>query len=46
MSQEPDAKPAAKRPLGPPIFAISLMVVSGGLCWWLYGPETVWHILT
>lgn len=46
MSQDNDAKPAAKRPLGPPIFALSLMTVSGGLCWYLYGSETVWHILT
>jgi uncharacterized membrane protein YraQ (UPF0718 family) len=43
----PAAPPApAKKPnRGPAIFALSLMTVSGTLCWILYGWETVEHVL-
>lgn len=43
----PPAPPAAgkKRNRGPAIFALSLMMVTGGLCWILYGWETVEHVL-
>ncbi len=43
----PTPKPAAPpNRRGPAIFALSLMTVSGALCWILYGSDTVWRILT
>ncbi|MCA8929848.1 MAG: permease [Alphaproteobacteria bacterium] len=46
-SDLPPAKPPAKpNRRGPAIFALSLMTVSGGLCWYLYGFDTVLRILT
>ena len=43
---QPNQAAPTKRPIAPPIFALSLMTVSGGLCWYLYGGDTTWHILT
>jgi uncharacterized membrane protein YraQ (UPF0718 family) len=37
--------PPKKRNRGPAYFAVSLMTVSGTLCWILYGWETVEHVL-
>lgn len=39
------APPPKRKNRGPAIFALSLMVVSGGLCWFLYGWETVMQVL-
>jgi len=39
------AAPPKKRNRGPAIFALSLMTVTGSLCWILYGWETVEHVL-
>ena len=40
----PASAPAKGRKLGPPAFAISLMTLSGGACWLLYGGERVMAI--
>lgn len=39
------AAPPKKQNRGPAIFALSLMTVTGTLCWILYGWETVEHVL-
>lgn len=45
MTSSVPSSAAKRRSRGPAIFALSLMTVSGSLCWYLYGWETVRQVL-
>ncbi|MGY9055609.1 MAG: permease [Alphaproteobacteria bacterium] len=45
-SPTPPVEQPKKRSRGPQIFSLSLMVVSGSLCWYLYGMDTVTRVVT